>query len=485
MPNKKNRKRWLWQSAIVLLVVAVGVYLRLLFFQVRGTYTFDEAFVAYFSQSWERLRKIVMYENNPPLYFFLYVLWKDLLHLPSAPTTFSFVISIFQLFAAYFVARKLYPDRQAIGLICLVLTAISPYLIMNASYGRIYSLLTLLAYFYLYYSMRALRGERVFAGLVVSGILLSLVHVYGVIPIIVTGIFLLVKLPRSRRALMATGLSLFPFALWFGGQLYFRGIGSLEGAIFLMMPPWIGLLLNVPTFIFTGLIQMSVMRFMGALIVFMVYSFPFIFRSRRWQWEDLLYYGVQHLSVVAVSLLIGMDRESYFSGIAPVLILAAAYILSYRPLKGLGLVGLVVLMLTSSFLQLRCTTPCYEKAAAIIREVDPEIPIYVVPFYLKIVPEQYLQTERPILGLGQRNPDLDTAIILENWLWTLRGDQATVLVGEIQEDQAVVFISESVFNDAGRLLSAFGKHGFVVEKTIMIECSPTNYFFYIKKEPAY
>ena len=79
MPIKIKKKYLLNQKAIGIaffgLMILLGIVFRFLLLAHRGAFVFDELHALLFTQNLHDLKTIVLFEVNPPLYYWLLFLW--------------------------------------------------------------------------------------------------------------------------------------------------------------------------------------------------------------------------------------------------------------------------------------------------------------------------------------------------------------------------------------------------------------------------
>lgn len=139
----------------ILLIIILGILLRIITAITSNALWFDEiASVMLAKNSFGEMWKYLLYENNPPIYFWLLHLWGNLFHWNEiALRMLSVVISAPSFLGIYLLSKEFFNNNKS-AQISTFIFSFSVFAVYYASDVRVYSLIFLSTTFSLYHLIR-------------------------------------------------------------------------------------------------------------------------------------------------------------------------------------------------------------------------------------------------------------------------------------------------------------------------------------------
>jgi len=168
------------------LITILGLTLRIIFLQTRGSFWFDELFTLELAKlPFLEMFKLASQDTNPPLWTIIMWPWVHIVPhtewLIRLPALFFGTLTI--PFIGY-MGKKL--SDKKVGILAATFTAISPPLIYFSTEARMYALLVFLTVFSSWLLLLYLYDQKLWAKILypISIFLLMMTHVYGIILIV-------------------------------------------------------------------------------------------------------------------------------------------------------------------------------------------------------------------------------------------------------------------------------------------------------------
>jgi len=393
-----SKYRGLFQIKLFFIaIIIIGVILRLLFFTTRGSFVFDEYFTVFYSQNADRLKKVFVLENNPPFYYVLLYFWQKLLPVNEFNMRlFPLILSLLNLPAVFFLAKKLESKKEAV-LSSVALFSISPILIFFSGFGRIYSLLSLLATIF---SLSLLAKPSFFYKLkvIISGILLSLTHIFGIF-IVLSGLTcqLLIKSKKEARRL-ATRLFLIltPVLIWVLVEIPQRNFKDLGESWYLKTEINPLMMFDKMISSFTFGINFGIFHLIVIVLVSVAGKQYFLSvrnRLKKLEKNKLTILTTIIFATTFLGMAANLNVDAYYIGIIPLVLVLTNHIIWKGEIISPWLIifCLILIMFISSVtLVIHYPRTCWDKAAQYIAEREkPNEQILIAPFFRKIVFDYY------------------------------------------------------------------------------------------------
>jgi hypothetical protein len=484
-------------SLIVPIIILLGLALRFMCLLNRGSFVFDEYFAILYSRDLADLKNIFVYENNPPLYFLLVHFWQKILPVSEINARLlPFLFSLLQLPASYYLAWKI-GKKRGVAWGAVVLTAVSPLFVFFASFGRMYSLLPLLGtiFFILLLSKASLINQ---IGLIVTGIALSLTHLFGPI-LLFSGVAVKALIRQDRqerkRIFWQTLLMLVPFLAWLGIQLPSRSVEDLNQGWYLFTRINPGFFIDRIVDVFSFGLNVGLHQLTSLILVTLAILLNFLppkSRFSRQERERLLILAGGVLFTPLVGMLLNLNVVTYYLGVAPLILVLVNYFIWKKRLASswIFFCGLIFLMIFSSTLitQLQPQS-CWDKAASyVVQEEISGEQVLVAPFFRKIMIDYYYQGRNEIGGVSLPVFEQDSqGIISGNWKKQYTEENIGAAVANIERRDGFLVVRErelrsGLFKSAQLVIPEMLRQGFVFDQAKHFACGPDLWVYHFRVE---
>ncbi|HUW21826.1 MAG TPA: hypothetical protein VMW41_04130 [Candidatus Bathyarchaeia archaeon] len=475
-------------------VVIIGIILRFLSLTKRGSFVFDEYFTVLYTRDFSNLKKLFFFENSPPFYYLLSFFWQKVLPANEINSRLlPFFISLLQLPAVIFLAKKIETKKEAI-LGAVILNSISPFLIYFSGFGRMYSLLALIST--LYYSLLLSKPFKYRSlWLLVSGVLLSLTHLFGIF-LIVSGyipkLFLLKSKEKRKKLSLILFLTLIPTITWAILELPNRGFEDISQSWYLKTRINPTLFLDKIISSFSLGLNLGLLHFAILVVLVTIFMQNFIFEKTKFsklETNKLLTLFTGFFITSIAGMLANINVEMYYIGIVPlVLVFVNHFIWRKKIISPYVLTFcLVILMLPHAIsIVLSQKKACWDKASYYITQNEKEgEQILIAPFFRKIVFDYYYLGKNQVAGLG--SPEFqhnDQNIISSNWKEQFTQENITLIAKKIKKTAGFLLIRErenaNIFDNATLIIPKMTEQGFQFDKSEYFDCSPDIWVYHFQ-----
>ena len=210
--KNKGKERKIYILSILFVILVIGILLRI---HALGRYSlwFDEAMSVLQARNLKAI--LIEKDNTPPLYLFLLHYWDQITDTEFGLRLLSVLFSSISILMTYLLGKLLFTKK--IGLISAFLLAISPLNIYYSQELRMYSMMTCLTLFSVYFLIRALKDQKFgfWMGYVIFNLLNIYCHYMSLFIWLAQGFFFLMVYYRDSGKKIREGWFVSNFLIFF------------------------------------------------------------------------------------------------------------------------------------------------------------------------------------------------------------------------------------------------------------------------------